>query len=325
MKFRPNQLSAAHGRIVGLNSTTLHNGDRACDVSAGLPTFLVIGAQRAGTTLLHRVLEAHPEVFVPYRRKEVHYFDRYWDRGVDWYAQFFPPEDEAGRYRAIGEVTPDYLFEPQVPRLIHDLLPDCRLIVSLRNPVDRAYSSYLYSLRSRNERRSFAEVVSHGGEVVARGFYAQQLERYLQLFPRNALLVLIFEEIVESPREQFERIRDFLGLERSWEDPGALTQERVNPSEIPRFRAAFAHARRLGALLTRSDLDWVVRLTKRSGIHKLFGRRVATPPMAPSLRQWLQVLYCDEITALETMLGRELPSWRVHRGEPRLAHGAPAE
>jgi LPS sulfotransferase NodH len=63
-----------------------------------LPNFLVIGAQRAGTTLLHRILAAHPQVFVPFRRKEVHYFDRYADRGVEWYAGFFPPDDEAVRY-----------------------------------------------------------------------------------------------------------------------------------------------------------------------------------------------------------------------------------
>jgi hypothetical protein len=275
-----------------------------------LPNFLVIGAQRAGTTLLHRILEAHPRVFVPSRRKEVHYFDRYWDRGVDWYAKFFPPDDEAGRYDAIGEVTPDYLFDPRVPLLIHELLPSCRLIVSLRNPVDRAYSSYAHALRSRNEKRKFEDMMSQDEEIVKRGFYSQQLNRYLQLFPKDALLVLIYEEIVSAPIEQLERIRDFLGLERGWQDPDTLMQERVNTSEIPRFRAAFAQARRFGALLTRSDLDWVVRFAKRSGVDKVFGRRVATPPMAPSHRQMLQALYGEEILALESILGRELPSWR---------------
>jgi hypothetical protein len=160
---------------------------------------------------------------------------------------------------------------------------------------------------------------------VERGFYAQQLDRYLQLFPRDALLVLIFEEVVANPREQLERFDRFLGLEHGWDDPAGLVQERVNASEIPRFRAAFAHARRLGALLTRGDLDWVVRLAKRSGIQKAFGREPANPPMAPKDRQMLQDLYRGEVTAIEAILGHELPSWRVHRAEPRLAHGGPAE
>ena len=92
-----------------------------------LPNFLVIGAQRGGTTLLHRILDAHPEVYVPQRRKEIHFFDWYHERGADWYAGFFPGEGTA-RYRAIGEVTPDYLFEPQTPHRIRALLPDCRFV-----------------------------------------------------------------------------------------------------------------------------------------------------------------------------------------------------
>src|SRR5690606_34294189 len=118
-----------------------------------LPNFLVIGAQRAGTTLLHRILEAHPEVYVPYRRKEVHFFDLYFDRTTQWYENFFPPSEPAAKYKAIGEVTPDYMFDQAAPFRIKKILPDCRFIVSLRNPVERAYSAYLYSVRSYNERR----------------------------------------------------------------------------------------------------------------------------------------------------------------------------
>jgi hypothetical protein len=291
-----------------------------------LPNFLVIGAQRAGTTLLHRIFEAHPEVYVPLRRKEVHYFDIYRDRGVDWYAKFFPPEGEAGRYRAIGEVTPDYLFEPSAPRLIHELLPNCGLIVSLRNPVNRAYSSYLhYYVRDRNDKRSFADVVAQEEEIVQRGFYSKQIDRYLQFYPRDRLLVLIYEELVADPSGQLERVAGFLGLERGWEAPEALMQDRVNASEIPRFRAAFALARRLGASFTRSDLDWVVRLAKRKGIQNLFGRGAAAPPLAPAHRQMLQDLYRDEVTTLESMLGREVPSWRTGRDGLSRAAGSPQE
>jgi Sulfotransferase domain len=296
-----------------------HTGDG----TAGLPSFLVIGAQRAGSTLLHCVLDSHPEVFVPYRRKEIHYFDVHFDRGVQWYRTFFPSLDEAGQYRAIGEVTPDYLFEPRAPRRIHELLPNCRLIVSLRNPVNRAYSSYLYSVRSRNERRSFAEVMAQDADVLQRGFYSEQLERYLHYFPRELLLILIHEEIVSSPREQLQRIADFLGLQKGWDDPDALMRERVNTSDIPRFRTAFAYARRVGALLTRSDVDWVVRLAKRSGLPKMFGRQAVFPPLAPEHRRKLQDLYRPEIEALEALLGRELPSWRGDRSASPLPAAEP--
>ena len=88
-----------------------------------LPTFLVIGAQRAGTSLLHQILLAHPEVYVPRERKEVHYFDRYFERGVAWYEGYFPAADAARNYRAIGEITPDYLATEEAPARIHALLP----------------------------------------------------------------------------------------------------------------------------------------------------------------------------------------------------------
>jgi Sulfotransferase domain len=290
-----------------------------------LPNFLVIGAQRAGTTLLHRILAAHPQVFVPFRRKEVHYFDRYADRGVEWYAGFFPPDDEAGRYAAIGEATPDYLFEPSVPRLIHELLPSCRLMVSLRNPVNRAYSAYLYSVRSRNEKRSFVDVIAQDDEILRRGFYSKQLERYLQFYAPDAMLVLIYEELIADPRGQLDRVAKFLRLESRWEDPDALMQDRINASEIPRFRAAFGLARRFGTLLMRNGVNWPVRLAKRSGIPKLFGRRAAVPPLTPEQRRMLQDLYSNEITALERMLGRELPSWRAHGGEVSRVEYASSE
>ena len=116
-----------------------------------LPNFLVIGAQRGGTTLLHRVLDRHPEVYVPQRRKEVHFFDWYYDRGADWYAGFFPCE-QADEYRAVGEVTPDYLFDPHAPGRIRAVLPHCRFVASLRDPIQRAFSWYSFQLRSVNER-----------------------------------------------------------------------------------------------------------------------------------------------------------------------------
>lgn len=291
-----------------------------------LPNFLVIGAQRAGTTLLYRLLDAHPEVFVPYRRKEVHYFDRYIDRGVQWYQEFFPERGFEQQYKAIGEVTADYIFDQQVPRRIHELLPACRLLVSLRHPVERAYSWYLYSVRSFNEKRAFAEFVSADPEPVKRGLYSEQLARYFELFPREAILTLIYEELVADPAGQLERLAAFLGLDRGWDDPHALMRERVNTSGAPRFRAAFAGARRLGELLTQRDLDWPVRWAKRAGIGKMFGTAGPGPSLPPAARAWLETHYREEIRRLEDLLDRDLEIWRTGVPSPTsCARLQPAE
>jgi hypothetical protein len=274
-----------------------------------LPNFLVIGAQRAGTTLLHQILKAHPEVYVPYRRKEVHYFDWYFDKGIRWYEKFFPSSAHATQYHAIGEVTPDYLFDESVPYRIHQTLSDCRFVVSLRNPVARAYSWYQFLVRRVAERRSAEQFFKETDEVLIRGLYSQQLNRYFEFFPRSSFLILIFEELLQDPAENLGRLAEFLDLSHVWPNPATLMRERVNTSEVPKFRTAFKRAQRLGQVFTRHDLDWVVRLARRTGIPRVLGMGSPAPGLQPSTRAWLQDYYREEILRLESLLQRDLEIW----------------
>jgi hypothetical protein len=276
-----------------------------------LPNFLVIGARRAGTSLLHhKVLAPHPEVYVPVQRKEIHYFDLYYERGVDWYQSYFPPTEAASRFRAIGEVTPDYLASEQAPGRIHQLLPECRLIAILRNPVEQAWSDYRYRQRSRNERRDFMTFLDDPA-ALGGGLYHRHLARYLALFRRDALLVLIYEELVQDPGRELARLTGFLDVPLIWSDPAALLRERVNPSEIPRFRRSFALARRAGGALTRRDLNRPVRLAKRVGVHRWFGRAGGEPSMSAVERQRLADFYRDDVRQLSRLLRRDLDIWRL--------------
>jgi Sulfotransferase domain len=277
-----------------------------------LPNFLVIGAQRAGTSLLHhKVLAPHPQVYVPVQRKEVHFFDRHFERGLDWYRGYFPAPDAACRFRAIGEVTPDYLAAVEAPARIHQLLPECRLIAILRNPVDRAWSWYQHARRSRYERRDFATFLQEAPEALGGGLYHRHLQRYLVSFRREALLVLLYEELIQNPGREIGRLMDFLGVAMIWSDPAALLRERVNPSEIPRFRRGFALARRAGHLLARHDLNWPVRTAKRLGVPRWFGNSVAEPGMSPDLCARLDEFYRDDVRQLGVLLGRDLRVWKL--------------
>ena len=273
------------------------------------PDFLVIGAQRAGTSLLHQILLAQPDVYVPVQRKEVHYFDRYFARGPEWYQSYFPAADAVDRYRAIGEITPDYLATAEVPARIRALLPACRLIAILRNPVDRAYSWYQYARRTRDERRDFETFLREEPAALDWGRYHRHLQRYLALFPREALLVLVYEELVRDPATELGRLARFLGIGTIQADPDLLGQ-RINPSELPRFRRGFALARRAGALLTRHDLNWPVRAAKRLGVRRWFGRTAPAAGLTSADRERLAAFYADDVRELGGLLQRDFDIWR---------------
>lgn len=199
-----------------------------------LPDFVVLGAQKAGTSSLFRYLAAHPSV-VPALRKEVHYFDLHHGRGERWYRAHFPPLLSKGD-RLVGEGTPYYLFHPRVPERLRALLPEAKLLVLLRDPVDRAFSHWQWERRHGRETLDFDDAlaaedarlapelarweaepdayapVHHRWAYKARGRYAEQLERWLAVFPREQLYVERSERFFADTETVFREVVDFLGL-----------------------------------------------------------------------------------------------------------------
>jgi len=250
-----------------------------------VPSAIIIGAQRAGTTSLFHYLAAHPQVRAP-AIKEVHFFDLGFDRGMRWYRSHFPPRDQV---EATGKMTfeasPYYMFHPAVPERIARVLPEARLIALLRNPIDRAASQYRHNLKRGCEPLSFAHAIAAeagrlAGEearlrgkpdyvsdrhrqysYAGRGQYAEQLERWLARFPRQQLLVIQSEEMFARPAAVYARVLAFLGLPDH--RLTAFDQKNRTASEEPldpALRQALArhfepHNRRLFDLLGTS-FDW---------------------------------------------------------------------
>jgi Sulfotransferase domain len=244
-----------------------------------LPNFLILGAQKAGTTALYAYLRWHPQVTGP-SFKEVSFFDRHYARGERWYRAHFP----ARRRTAVGEASPSYLLHPLAPERVATLLPDARLVALLRNPVDRAFSHYQHEVALRREPLSFEDAVAAEderlrGEVermlrdpgyfshawwnytyLTRGRYAEQLERWYAAFPRDRLLVLFTEELAEDPGATYRRVLEFLGLELRELPSYPRIFEREYEQMRPETRAQLAHTfdepnRRLQTLLGR-ELPW---------------------------------------------------------------------
>lgn len=231
-----------------------------------LPHFLCVGAQKSGTTSLHALLGSHPQVFLP-PAKELQFFSLYHERGTPWYRDQF---EAAGEHQICGEITPYYLFHPLAAQRIKDLLPQVRLIVLLRDPVQRALSGLFHSIRlgveplplqqalaAESQRLAGAEAQLLAGlrhhhshqmhSYVSRSCYGAQLARYESLFDCSQLLLIRAEDFFCAPQRIWPQLLDFLGL-----DPYPL------PQVLPRQNAGAGEAAMVSSdvlLDLRSRLD----------------------------------------------------------------------
>jgi Sulfotransferase domain len=199
----------------------------AIEDKRSIPNFVCLGAQKAGTTTLHEILKDHPSIFLP-ERKEAHFFDQQerYSKGITWWlSEFFYGYNNEP---IIGVMTPEYLFYAEVPERIHQHLgQDVKFVVILRHPVDRAYSHYLMSKRRGFEKLPFTEAIEleeeriHAGDheknhfsYLSRGYYSEQIDRYMKLYPRDQFLFLSFEnDIRDNLNNSIQRIQEFLNVE----------------------------------------------------------------------------------------------------------------
>ncbi len=192
-----------------------------------LPNFLGIGTQRGATTWLFNCLREHPEIFVP-DIKEVSFFDVYYEKGISYYESFF--QDTKG-YKAVGEITPDYLYCRHCPERIARHLPDVKMIVILRNPVDRAFSAYNFFFRNE-PGLTFREAMLREPSLLEKGLYYEQLKRYFAYFRRDAFLILLYEDLSNDNLGTIKRVYEFLEVDKNFHPSwiGKITNIRLFPS-----------------------------------------------------------------------------------------------
>jgi hypothetical protein len=274
------------------------------------PTFLGIGAPKAGTTWLYRVLESHPDVAVPRHRKEIHYFDHNFERGLQWYEAFFPNREAA----AVGEFTPHYLYDPAAPERVHSVPSIQRFLVILRNPVDRAFSHFRFRRGQDNTSESFEQFLDREPNALAWGHYGRHLAGWFEAFGPRPFLVLLFEDAVRDPDETRRRIAHHLALDPE-RFPTGVGTEAVNESVLPRRRGAYATAVRQARWLRRHDLDRVISLAKRSGVAAALKRPAAGDPAAGEtvpleLRRRLWRSFEPDVAQLASLTGLDFEAWR---------------
>ncbi len=230
---------------------------RATSRARALPDFIVVGAQKAGTSSLFHGLSQHPQIF-PSAKKEVHFFDGglsarrdTWRLGEGWYRAHFPRRVHLAGGGRTGEASPLYLFHPLAPNRMFDLVPNARLIALLRSPTERAISHYFHTRAIGLEPLPLAQALDAEDERLApdvpprrhrqsvihhsyrsRGRYAEQLERYFERWPREQILVLSSEVFFREPAGVLAGVFSFLGV-----DPAAPIRD-LSPRNATPHRTA---------------------------------------------------------------------------------------
>ena len=247
------------------------------------PNFLIAGAARSGTTALYHLLAQHPDVYLPEnKRPEPHFFlkSSEYRRGLDYYLdRYFAA---AKSQTAVGEASTSYLYQPYVPERIAATYPHMKLVVLLRDPVERAHSNYRRSVESGLEKLDFDTAVrteddrlrALSGEMAeiapyayaGRSLYHSQLKRYLEWFPPEQMLILFSDELEDAPEALAARVFSFLGVDSSF--------------------AVQVSKTRLNAAVPAGDA------------------------IAAGTRDYLRRLFAGDISQLEELTGRSLATWR---------------
>ncbi len=293
------------------------------------PNFVIPGAGRSGTTALVGYLKQHPEVFIPHQ-KEPNYFCKKYDLGVDWYLGLFYREyrekgvmesfvyDLLYNYwsgeKAVGEASTAYLNCEGCPRRMHEFNPDFKLIFLLRNPIERAFSNYKKEIQVLGVEKPFGEMVKEKDERASKylqyGLYYRNINNFLDFFSKKQMLFVLFEDFVEEPEDELQRIFEFLDLEADF----ALDTSKIdkNPSRMP----ISLRLQRLISTELRAEVDeWFFKRAflylARSLLNPLNHLlEIREPPeIGKETKKELVEYFRDDIVKLESFLGRDLSHW----------------
>jgi hypothetical protein len=286
-----------------------------------LPDFFIVGAPKAGTTSAYHYLAQHPEVFLSSVKEPNHFASHsimgqglYYDVDIvadaaDYAALF----SAADGYGAVGEASVSYLFYPEACERIHAAIPEARILVFLRDPAERAFSHYLMDQRLGLVHQPLAEIVSAGAlaggglhyqQYVSLGLYHAQLQRYLEAFGEDRVLVTFFEDLKQDPVAASKRIFRFLGVSEAFEPE---TRRVHNPYRKPRGGV-------VGRLYQSRGLRSLVKRAIPGGAldkaRALAMPAAGRPVLDAGLRGRLIELFAGDIDRLQRLCGRDLEAWR---------------
>jgi len=292
------------------------------------PNFIIIGAMKAATTSLYTYLKQHPDVFMT-AIKEPMFFNNFQNNNnfkilgrktkkITTFEQYYPLFDAVKNEKAIGEASPTYISSENCPNLIQQHLPNVKIIAVLRQPVARAYSNFLHARRADRESISDFETAFNKEterktenwsplyHYKSKGYYAEQLERYFTLFPKENIKVLLFEDLVNNPIETTQELFKFLNIDKSFIPE---TSKKANVSGTPKGIFGWIIMKlRYYNLIPNIQFsnylpDFMIQFIFNSAYKK-------ARPLAPEIKKRLtHTYYKQDILKLEKLIEKDLQHW----------------
>ncbi len=288
--------------------------------------FVGIRIPKCGTSWIIQCLKEHPQICFP-EGKHLDFFrdEKLYEKGLEWYASFF-------KHCSLQSIKGEYpkISNPKIPQLLKRNFPDLKVLTCLRNPIERAYSFYFYD-KSWKEIPSveFEEILNNPRykdirkNYIEKSLYYSQIKKWLEIFPKEQILILIYEDIKKNPLAFIQKIYSFLGADSKFVPPSA--NQRINPASqkrmlIPppidkfRFEKIKNQIRKnwLGEKAIKMVKFFLNPLTKLLG-EKNYIKKVKSSPkpsMRPETRQHLQEIFQEDIESLEKLLNRDLSFWK---------------
>ncbi|MGK7950524.1 MAG: sulfotransferase [Xenococcaceae cyanobacterium] len=291
-----------------------------------LPNFLIVGVQKAGTTSIYNYLQEHPQIFMS-QVKETNFLEKDWENlppeqqnkngivTVEKYAELFRDvKDE----KAIGEASPNYLFhyESSAAR-IKKYVPEAKLIVVLRNPVERAYSDHLMHLRDAIGYRSLSDQIkysSHKSFILRKGFYYLPLKHYFEQFGREQIKVFFYEDLCKNPHSFMQEMYKFLEVDAKF-TPN--TTKKAQVAKVPKNKTINNLLQRKNMLrntvakIMKTVVPLETRQKLRDRLIELNSHAKQEAPLSQEERKQLIELYREDILNLQDLVERDLSSWLI--------------
>lgn len=278
-----------------------------------LPTFIIFGARKAGTTSLYHYLNQHPEIFMS-ELKGSRFFlydstnpDTNSNITIKNIVEFEHLFDKANqnKVRAIGEATPSYITSAFAAKQIKKVIPKVLLIASLRNPVDRVYSMYQMQMRNRKESEQVPFTIDNLENWTEDGFYYKQLINYFEIFDPDQIRIIIFEKWINNPVATIKDIYEFLGVKENF-SPDISVKYNVGGSSNNKILGELLKPRKIYI-----KLKPIVPGRVRSMANRFRNMNMKKAPSLPDdLRKHLGEIYLEDIQELESLIKEDLSIWK---------------